>query len=151
MFIQHPIYYGRRSRGSSRLMKRSALVALALSLAVILAPSSGARSSDCNPVRAVFYTSSDWLRLAQGLSADASQCASYYVTVPALAADKTQMVNNRASAVRALGLHAAAGSTTRPGSGGSLLRATRGMRPARRRAAGWRLRASTSATAIRGP
>jgi hypothetical protein len=90
------------------MKKRSALVALVLTLAVMLAPSSGARTADCHPVRAVFYTSSDWLRLAQGLSADASSCADYYVTVPALAADKTQMVNNRASAVRALGLHAAA-------------------------------------------
>src|SRR4051812_43585366 len=90
------------------MTKQSALAALALSLAAVLVPASTARSTDCRPVRAVFYTSSDWQRLAQGLAADPSPCATYVVTIPALAADKTVTVNNRAAAVHALGLDAAA-------------------------------------------
>jgi hypothetical protein len=83
------------------LWKLWTLGALVLSLAA--APGSSARPADCRPVQAVFYESSDWLRLANGLAANASPCAAYYVTIPALAADKTQMVNNRATQVRALG------------------------------------------------
>jgi hypothetical protein len=83
------------------LWKVCALGAALVSL--VATQGSSARSADCRPVQAVFYESSDWLRLANGLAADASSCASYYVTVPALAADKTQMVPNRASQVRALG------------------------------------------------
>jgi hypothetical protein len=93
------------------IKQNSALVAFVVCVAAAaIVPFSSARTSDCRAVRAVFYTSSDWQRLAQGLAADASPCASYYVTIPALAADKTQMVPNRASSVRALGanLHAAA-------------------------------------------
>ena len=52
----------------------------------MVAPGSTARTTDCRPVRAVFYTSSDWQRLAQGLAADASPCATYVITIPALAA-----------------------------------------------------------------
>jgi hypothetical protein len=36
----------------------------------------------------VFYTSSDWVRLAQRLAGDASPCADYYISIPPLAADK---------------------------------------------------------------
>jgi len=88
------------------------LFALGASFASVLAGAQGApaHSTDCVPVQAVFYESSDWQRLAQGLAADPSACASYYVTIPALAADKTQMVAKRASVVDALGpnFHAAA-------------------------------------------
>ena len=80
-----------------------ALGALALSLAAAAAPTASARPGDCVPVRAVFYESSDWQRLAQGLGANPSPCADYVVTVPALAADKTQLVPGRAAAVRAQG------------------------------------------------
>lgn len=83
------------------LWKLCALAAALVSL--VAAQGTSARSVDCKPVQAVFYESSDWLRLATGLAADASPCASYYVTIPALAADKTQMVANRAPQVRALG------------------------------------------------
>jgi len=85
--------------------KLLALAALVSSVAAVAISTGGAdaRGTDCQPVTAVFYESSDWLRLAQGLAADASACANYYVTIPALAADKTQMVPNRAPVVRALG------------------------------------------------
>src|SRR4051794_4744374 len=91
------------------IKQNSALVALVVCVAAAaIVPFSSARTTDCRPVRAVFYTSSDWQRLAQGLAADPSPCATYVVTIPALAADKTVMVNNRAAAVHALGLDAAA-------------------------------------------
>jgi hypothetical protein len=83
------------------LWKASALGVLVVALAA--APGATAHTAECMPVQAVFYESSDWLRLANGLAADASACASYYVTIPALAADKTQLVNGRAPQVRALG------------------------------------------------
>lgn len=90
----------------------SKLCALGVALLVVLVGVQGApaRSRDCAPVRAVFYESSDWQRVSQGLAADPSACATYYITIPALAADKTQMVPNRASVVDALGpnFHAAA-------------------------------------------
>jgi hypothetical protein len=80
------------------------LFALVIALASLLVtPIAQARPGDCHPVRAVFYESSDWARLVAGLAADASPCADYYVTVPALAADKTQFVQNRASQVRSYG------------------------------------------------
>jgi len=62
-----------------------------------------AQSSDCRPVEAVFYEQSDWARLANGLAANPSPCTSYYVTIPALAADKTQMRPAAAAQVRAHG------------------------------------------------
>ena len=46
---------------------------------------------DCRPLRALFYASTGSLGLAQALAANASPCAQYYVSVPPLAADKTQM------------------------------------------------------------
>jgi hypothetical protein len=95
-----------RGCGRDRFMRRVYRTAWALGVllaALVAAPETTARSTDCQPVQAVFYESSDWLRLANGLAANASPCASYYVTIPSLAADKTQMVGNRASVVRALG------------------------------------------------
>ena len=38
---------------------------------------------------AYFYTSTEWLRLAQRLAANASPCVDYWISIPALAADKT--------------------------------------------------------------
>jgi hypothetical protein len=38
-----------------------------------------------------FYTASDWVRLGQKLQANASACAEYYITIPPLANDKTQL------------------------------------------------------------
>ena len=93
---------GGRAHGMERALWKACAVG-ALFVSLVAAPETSARSADCKPVQAVFYESSDWLRLANGVGADPSACADYYVTVPALAADKTQMVANRARVVRALG------------------------------------------------
>ena len=59
--------------------------------------------ADCRPLRAVFYTATDYLRLATKLAANASPCAEYYVSVPPLVADKTQPRRDAAWRIRALG------------------------------------------------
>ena len=59
--------------------------------------------ADCRPLRAVFYAPTDWLRLATKLAANASPCAQYYISVPPLAADKTQPRSDQAWRIRALG------------------------------------------------
>src|SRR5947199_244029 len=59
--------------------------------------------SDCRPLRAVFYTATDYLRLATKLAANASPCAEYYISVPPLVADKTKPRPNAAARIRALG------------------------------------------------
>jgi hypothetical protein len=79
------------------------LGALALFLVSVAAPSAPARPTDCQPVRAIFYTSSDWWRLSQALGADASPCAQYYISIDPLTTDKTQMRPNVAWQVDALG------------------------------------------------
>ena len=61
----------------------------ALLVFLAAAPGTSAQPTDCRPVQAVFYESSDWLRLANG-SRGCSSCAVYDVTVPALAADKSR-------------------------------------------------------------
>ena len=69
-----------------------------------------AAAAACRPLNAVFYAETDWLRLAQKLRSNPSTCASYYVSVPPLAADKTQLRNGEAAKIRALGpqMHAMA-------------------------------------------
>jgi hypothetical protein len=62
-----------------------------------------AATADCRPVRAVFYAATDWLRLATRLAASASPCAQYYVSIPPLAANKTQPRADQAWRIRALG------------------------------------------------
>jgi hypothetical protein len=57
----------------------------------------------CRPLSAVFYTETDWLRLAQKMRANPSSCADYYVSIPPLAADKTKLRNGEAAKIRALG------------------------------------------------
>lgn len=65
-----------------------------------------ARALDgCRPLRAIFYASTGSLTLAQGLAANTSACAQYYVSVPPLTADKTQIRNGVAGKIRALGLN----------------------------------------------
>lgn len=59
--------------------------------------------ADCRPADVVFYAATDWIRLAQKLSADASACAEYFISVPPLVADKTQPRANQAHRIRALG------------------------------------------------
>jgi uncharacterized protein DUF11 len=62
-----------------------------------------AASAGCRPVRAVFYTEDDWLRLATKLAANASPCAQYYISIPPLAADKTNFRSAQPAQIRALG------------------------------------------------
>jgi hypothetical protein len=57
----------------------------------------------CRPGRAVFYAQTDWLRLATKLAQQPSPCAQYYVSVPPLAADKSQPRAGQAAQIRALG------------------------------------------------
>jgi hypothetical protein len=60
-------------------------------------------SASCRPVRAYFYTASDWLRLATKLAANESACAQYYLSIPPLAADKTNFRPDQPWRIRALG------------------------------------------------
>jgi hypothetical protein len=66
-------------------------------------PQPARRAADCRPLRAVFYTPLDWLRLATKLAANASPCAQYYVSIPPLASDKTKARPDQAWRIRALG------------------------------------------------
>jgi hypothetical protein len=59
--------------------------------------------ASCRPARIVFYAQTDWLRLTTKLAQTPSPCAQYYVSVPPLAADKSQARPNQASQIRALG------------------------------------------------
>jgi hypothetical protein len=43
------------------------------------------------PANVVFYTATDWVRLAETMATDASPCAEYYFSIPALANDKTEL------------------------------------------------------------
>jgi hypothetical protein len=63
----------------------------------------GVLTTDCRPVRAILYAQTDWRRLATKLAANASGCARYYISVPPLAADKTQERSDEAWRIRALG------------------------------------------------
>src|SRR5437870_6971234 len=62
-----------------------------------------AAALDCRPMRAVFYTATDWLRLATKLAAAASPCAQYFISVPPLTSDKTPLRNDQPWRIRALG------------------------------------------------
>jgi enamine deaminase RidA (YjgF/YER057c/UK114 family) len=57
----------------------------------------------CRPLRAVFYSATDYLRLATKLAATTSPCADYYISVPPLVADKTKPRPGAADKIRALG------------------------------------------------
>jgi hypothetical protein len=60
-------------------------------------------TTGCNGTHVVFYAQTDWLRLATKLAAQPSPCADYSVSVPPLAADKTQARSGQAAQIRALG------------------------------------------------
>jgi hypothetical protein len=62
-----------------------------------------AASASCRPLRAYFYAASDWLRLSTKLAASASACAQYYISIPPLAADKTNFRPDQPWRIRALG------------------------------------------------
>ena len=97
-------------------------------------------AADCRPLRAVFYAATDWLRLATKLAATPSSCAQYYISVPPLAADKTQLAlrsglaDPRARAWRSTLWQR---STSPAGPPGSRPRATPGTRPGSRRGGAW--------------
>jgi hypothetical protein len=57
----------------------------------------------CRPLRAVFYSPGDWMRLATTLAAKGSPCAQYYISVPPVVADKTRQRPGQAPQIRALG------------------------------------------------
>jgi hypothetical protein len=59
--------------------------------------------ASCRPARVLFYAQTDWLRLATKLAQSPSACAQYYISVPPLAADKSQARANQAAQIRALG------------------------------------------------
>jgi hypothetical protein len=63
----------------------------------------GRATTDCRPLRVIFYAETDWLRLATTLAANASPCAQYYISVPPLANNKTQERSDQAWRIRALG------------------------------------------------
>jgi hypothetical protein len=57
----------------------------------------------CRPSRVLFYAQTDWLRVATKLAQTESPCAEYFVSVPPLAADRTQPRSGQAALIRALG------------------------------------------------
>ncbi len=57
----------------------------------------------CRPLRGVFYAATDWLRLATKLAATPSPCAQYYVTIPPIVGNKTNLRPGEAARIRALG------------------------------------------------
>jgi hypothetical protein len=61
------------------------------------------RAADCRPLRAVFWAATDYLRLATKLAASASPCAQYYVSVPPIVGNKTQVRADAAWRIRELG------------------------------------------------
>src|SRR4051812_556311 len=60
-------------------------------------------TTGCRALRAVFYTETDWLRLATKLANNPSPCAQYYISIPPLAADKTKFRYDQPWRIRALG------------------------------------------------
>lgn len=63
-----------------------------------------AGAQDCaSPLDLVFYSPTDWLRLATKLAANQSPCAQYSIAIPPLAADKTNFRPDQPWRIRALG------------------------------------------------
>lgn len=63
-----------------------------------------AMAAPCIPTDVIVYAPTDWLRFAQKMRANMSPCASYYVSIPPLAASKvTPRGPNQAPLIRALG------------------------------------------------
>jgi hypothetical protein len=62
-----------------------------------------ARKDCASPLRLVFYSPTDWLRLATKLAANQSPCAQYSIAIPPLAADKTNFRPDQPWRIRALG------------------------------------------------
>ena len=66
-------------------------------------PRSYRAQAECRPLRAVYYAATDYLRLATKLAASASACAEYYISVPPIVGNKTQLRRDAAWRIRALG------------------------------------------------
>ncbi len=139
-----PASNGAAGSGSARI--GLVVAALATPLLLVCSASAQARQADCQPVKAVFYTSSDWWRLAQALAANPSACAGYYITVASLASDKTQMRPGAAAMIRALGpsFHALADVNYSAWQNRSPRPVTRGIKRGRRSCRVWLPLASTS-------
>ena len=60
-------------------------------------------AGSCRPSRVIVYAQTDWLRVATEFAANSSPCAQYYISVPPLAADKSQPRSGQAAQIRALG------------------------------------------------
>jgi hypothetical protein len=67
------------------------------------APATVSTDAACTPLRLVFYAATDWLRLATKLAANEAPCGEYYVSIPPLAADKTNFRPDQPWRIRALG------------------------------------------------
>jgi hypothetical protein len=57
------------------------------------------------PVEGVFWTGTDWVRLASALANDPAPCGEYWVSIPPLAADKKGFRVLQDDVVRGLGVH----------------------------------------------
>jgi hypothetical protein len=60
----------------------------------------GPATTDCRPLRLIFYAQTDWLRLATTLAANASPCTQHFISVAPLVADKTQERSDQAWRIR---------------------------------------------------
>ena len=60
----------------------------------------GTATTDCRPLRVIFYAQTDWRRLGTKLAASASACAQYYISVPPLSDNKTQERSDEAWRIR---------------------------------------------------
>src|SRR5215472_1377374 len=94
----------RLERGGS-LSKQSLLACLLVCVAGsgTLGSAHAGAATGCRPLRAIFYAATTSVPLAQALAQNASPCAQYYISVPPLVADKTQMRPMSAASIRALG------------------------------------------------
>jgi hypothetical protein len=100
-----------RGRAVQRAFRRLLPWLFGCLVLALSAPASAASGStglaqedpSCRSLAAVFYAQSDALRLAQRLAADASPCAEYYISVPALVGHKWDPRPDQAWRIRALG------------------------------------------------
>jgi hypothetical protein len=89
-------------RGRVKIGVYGALLGCALVLSAT--DRADARLADgCRPLRAIVYAATGSVTVAQALAATPSACAQYFVSVPPLAADKTQMRGGSAATIRGLG------------------------------------------------
>jgi hypothetical protein len=98
------------------------------------------------------YTDADWNRLAQNLAAEASHCADYTISLPAIAGNKTQPRGDQAWRIRSNGprFHAAAEANLTAWQTWVTTNKKTWSRPERSSASGWPSRATTSRSATPG-